>query len=263
MTDLTSPENARRRLREVLRGHDRFLYDLEDIGGAAIFGGAARDLLTMQPREFDRDVDIVVDGDPEELAAVCSRYGAQRNRFGGYRVLSGSRPFDVWALSNTWAFAEGFSDDRSLTGLCRTTYFSSDSIVYDLKEGKLHHSDGYWENIRRRRIDLVLPQNPNPLGAVLRTMTFAMVHGFALSFSLARHTFDLSRSFSKSEWSLLASGITRGQRTQAPTYFWGCLASYVESESAEDFWFQRSKIGTAHQLELHFPDASRPLKPYR
>jgi len=188
---LRDAEVVARRARVVLRPLTSALIDLEDVGRVIVFGGALRDLCEVTPSRFFRDVDLVVDGDPAEVAAVCERLGGKRNRFGGYRLSVQGRLLDVWALSRTWAIVEGLVPLSGIESLLQTTYFSTDSIAYSTNCGRVYAAPDYFEKRRRREVELVLAQNPHPTGALLRTLKLLFAQRAALSWTLARQTEEL------------------------------------------------------------------------
>ena len=76
---------------------------------AVLFGGTLRSLLVSRVFESrfgrPRDVDVVIAGVP--LSDLEDRFRDilnRRTRFGGLQLRSGSWQFDMWPVSETWAF---------------------------------------------------------------------------------------------------------------------------------------------------------------
>lgn len=136
-----------------------------------VFGGALRDISLHGALSFVGDVDTVVQvHDGEALMEVLGRYEAVQNKFGGHRVRFGRWNFDVWEVSRTWAFAEGVVEAHGPLSLLETTFFNWDAILYDWRSGSLHHGQDYFSDLSQRYLELVLEENPNAVGALVRTL---------------------------------------------------------------------------------------------
>ena len=188
----------RRRARRVLARYSNgdlkpILKDLARFGEIGIFGGLLRDSALNVPTRFRSDIDLVVVVDDE---VRFDRYFRDRdsrlNRFGGYRLglaLGGS--IDVWPLHRTWAFQRGILRGSCLRDLIETTYFSWDAIVYSWTAQRLYCREDYLENIQHGLVDIVLRENPNPVGALVRTMRLLVSGRAGIRWRLARHTCEL------------------------------------------------------------------------
>jgi hypothetical protein len=136
-----------------------------------VFGGALRDISLLGAPSFASDVDTVVHvHDREVFTDILGRYEAVQNKFGGHRVRFGRWSFDVWEVSRTWAFAEGFVEARSPLSLLETTFFNWDAILYDWRSGSLHYGQNYFSDLSQKYLELVLEDNPNAVGALVRTL---------------------------------------------------------------------------------------------
>lgn len=134
------------------------------------------------------------------LDNYCESRSGTKNRFGGYRlVLPRGGRIDVWPLQRTWAFRQGVRRGSSLADLVGTTYFSWDSIVYDLKSGRIHCRNDYVPKIESGIVDIELPDNPYPLGALVRTLRLIASSKANLTSRLARHTLELFQCHSISD----------------------------------------------------------------
>ncbi|MFN0263371.1 hypothetical protein ACKTEK_05765 [Tepidamorphus sp. 3E244] len=149
----------------------RFIDEVSDCADVFVFGGALRDISLFGSPGFSSDVDTVVQvHDAEALVGLMGRYQAVRNRFGGHRVRFGRWNFDVWEVSRTWAFAEGVVEAHSPLSLLETTFFNWDAILYDWRSGSLHHGENYFPDLSNKYLELVLQDNPNAVGALVRSL---------------------------------------------------------------------------------------------
>jgi hypothetical protein len=144
---------------------------LEPVGEVGIFGGMPRDFARASGGgPFDSDVDVVVDAPADALDEVLHPMGADRNRFGGYRLRHGRFDFDIWALERTWAVSTGHVAVRSLTDLVKTTFFDCDAVVYHCRSGTISRSNSFWSNLHRGIVDINLQANPHQVGTLARTL---------------------------------------------------------------------------------------------
>jgi hypothetical protein len=187
-------EQLERRVRDVLASYSRgelaaFLTRLGDLGDLAIFGGVLRDVALQTPSEFKSDIDIVVIPKHErQFDRFFEKQGAASNKFGGYRIQLSRGSVDAWPLARTWAFRTGLRRGDKLSDLLGTTYYSWDSIAYWVQRGMLYCRPTYLADIAHRVIDLELPENPNPLGIIVRTLRLLATASVSLRWGLAMHT---------------------------------------------------------------------------
>lgn len=136
------------------------------------FGGLVRDINLFTIKGFYSDVDIVTDATNVELDALmnkfASKYLIERNKFGGYRIEGVRWKFDIWCISNTWAFKKELVPYDGVKSLLKTTFLNWDSVLFDLRRFKLICDDSYLESLRNGILDLVLCETPNELGGVVR-----------------------------------------------------------------------------------------------
>jgi predicted nucleotidyltransferase len=189
-----SPKVLRERVRTVVKRYAQgqlvpLLDDLSGLGEVVLFGGVLRDLALRCPSSFRSDVDLViVSAHERDFDHFFEGRPARINRFGGYRVMLPQGSVDVWPLQRTWAFRTGALSGTSPRDLLRTTYFSWDAIAYSWQTGRLFCRPSYLQEIRSRVVDLEFPDNPYPLGAVVRTLRLLASGKAGISFRLARHT---------------------------------------------------------------------------
>ena len=149
-------------LREVLTK------DFFKLGGVAVIGGLVRDFARGGRSAFKSDVDLVIDGNADEVSRFAARVQAQPNRFGGYGYAVGPWKIDFWALEKTWAFTEGHVAVKNLADVVQCTFFDWDAAIYDLRNKRIACADGYLDRIRSRQIEIALRSNPEELGNLLR-----------------------------------------------------------------------------------------------
>jgi predicted nucleotidyltransferase len=145
-----------------------FLSDAMPQGDLYLFGGIIRDLALFGKRGFDSDVDIVVEGEWEHCVKYLEAQGAHRNKFGGYRLSVAGWPVDVWNAEETWAIRQGIVAYKGIGSLTETTVLNWDAILMNWKSRSFVHKSRYLQDIRDRTLDVVLEENPNPLGMAVR-----------------------------------------------------------------------------------------------
>ncbi len=145
-----------------------FLLDALPHGELYLFGGILRDLALLGRRGFNSDVDLVVEGDWMHCAKYLQSLGAHRNKFGGFRLLVAGWPVDIWNAEETWAIREGIVDYKGIISLTETTVLNWDGILMNWRNQSFVCSPQYLEDLRERVLDVILTQNPNPLGTAVR-----------------------------------------------------------------------------------------------
>lgn len=174
----TSHESLIRRLRrffedapEERRPLTSFIEELNEVSSAVIFGGLIRDVCLHGVKKFKSDVDIVVRcQDSQAFERFIQSRNVQKNKFGGYRLQVSRWLVDIWEFENTWAFSNGFIDPVDEKSLLETTFFNWDAIFYDVLERQLEFRDGYFDDLSNKVLDMNLEDNPNELGAFIRTL---------------------------------------------------------------------------------------------
>lgn len=149
----------------------QFIDELSVCADVFVFGGALRDISLLGSTNFSSDVDTVVKvHDLGVFMDILGRHKAVQNKFGGHRVRFGRWNFDIWEVSRTWAFLEGVVEARGPLSLLETTFFNWDSILYNWRTGSLHHGRNYFSDLSKKYLELVLEENPNTTGALVRTL---------------------------------------------------------------------------------------------
>lgn len=153
---------------QTLGGFIDFLAASVPRGEVYLFGGVLRDLALLGREGFKSDVDIVVEGDWKEFVRWLDVFGARRNRFGGYRVRIGNWPIDVWNAEETWAIRRGLVPYMGIMSLTKTTVLNWDAILMNWRTRRFICNESYLDDLRGRILDIVLEDNPNPLGMAVR-----------------------------------------------------------------------------------------------
>ena len=166
---------------------------------AYLFGGVLRDIALFGIRDFDSDIDIVCTWADDHLREAVSRFAPENNGFGGFRIRTARWTVDLWRAQNTWAFRRGIVQYHSVESLLRTTITNWESILYRLESGRVLCPPNYFDDLSRGYIDIVLGQNPNPLGMSVRLMrlyaekqatVFSSQATTLLSAAMSRYTFE-------------------------------------------------------------------------
>lgn len=152
----------------TLSGFIDFLSSSLPGGDVYIFGGVLRDLALFGKSGFNSDVDLVVEGDWREFVGYLESCGAKRNRFGGYRLQVGEWPIDIWNAKETWAIRQGFVEYSGIGSLINTTVLNWDAILMNWRTKRFVCDQRYLISLRERALDIVLEENPNPMGMAVR-----------------------------------------------------------------------------------------------
>jgi len=145
-----------------------YLLDAMPSGELYIFGGVLRELALFGRKGFASDIDLVVEGDWSNVRQYLEELGAIQNRFGGFRLSIDNWPIDLWHARETWAIRKGFVRYNGIQSLTRTTILNWDAILLDWRSKQIICSKDYFAHIRNQIMDVVLSENPNPLGAAVR-----------------------------------------------------------------------------------------------
>jgi hypothetical protein len=177
---------AKLHLVQVLRG-------IRDQGWRAfLFGGTLRDLMLGGAGIIPRDIDVVVDGvSTERIAARFADHVRRRTRFGGLHLNVHGWTFDIWPLSETWAFQEGLVRPTGFSSLTRTTFLNVEGAVAELsaRPGRRRrvYERGFLDSLRSRVLEINLEDNPFPALCVVRGLITAARLDFKVGPSLARY----------------------------------------------------------------------------
>jgi hypothetical protein len=173
---------------------------------AFLFGGTLRDLMVFGASKQPRDVDIVIAGaTTDELADVFGDLLCKRTRFGGLHLQSRGWMFDIWPLSDTWAFhqPEYAGSNTDFANLPRTTFLNVEAIAVELAttRGKTRrvYEHGFFEALREQKLEINFEENPFPSLCVVRTLVTAARLQFSIGPKLAKYLVHYGKIFSAEE----------------------------------------------------------------
>lgn len=146
----------------------QFLIDSLPDGDVYLFGGVLRDLALLGSKGFSSDVDVVVEGEWKASATYLEHLGAVKNKFGGYRLEVAGWKVDVWNAKETWAIKQGLIPYQGIASLTQTTVLNWDAVLMNWRTRAIIFREGYLDQIQSRILDVVLEQNPDPLGMAVR-----------------------------------------------------------------------------------------------
>lgn len=175
-----------------------FIDGLSTINNILIFGGCIRDIALNGVSNFSSDIDLVFCGSQESLNKSVP-VSFQKNKFGGFRGNVGKWQVDIWPIKSTWAFKNEHVKFASNEDLLKTTITNWDAIFYSWNTEKLSYRKDYFQDLCEGYLELVLPQNPNLIGCIVRIIRYfllkeAKIFSPALSRFLSFHLSNLSDS---------------------------------------------------------------------
>ena len=137
-------------------------------GDVYLFGGLLRDMALFGRKGFNSDIDLVVEGSWDHCVRFLEYSGANKNKFGGYRLKVDGWPIDIWNARETWAIKHGLVEYSGIQSLTETTMLNWDAILMNWRTKSFISCEGYLEAVKERQLDIVLEKNPNPLGMAVR-----------------------------------------------------------------------------------------------
>lgn len=165
-----------------------------------VVGGTLRDLMVGSPQGkyhyfVPRDIDLVVLAPSIEALEACFPKGLirRRTRFGGLHLVkefaSGFEVhFDVWPLSETWAFKE-YGIEAKMLNFPSTPFLNLDAIAIEVfpKRGSAAkiYEHGFFKAVASKLIDINFEPNPYPDICAIRSLITAAKLHFSLSRKLA------------------------------------------------------------------------------
>ena len=161
---------------------------------AFLCGGAVRDILLSDDRNsiIPRDLDIVLGyAEIENVAASFSDCTKRWNSYGGVSIQVKDWSIDMWPLQKTWAFQKKYVEGRGFSDFPKTTFLNIEAVAIQLfgKRGQRRaiYSNGFFEAILNKTIEINLKENPNPAACVVRSLSLAKKFKFAIGPKLARY----------------------------------------------------------------------------
>jgi hypothetical protein len=137
-------------------------------GDVYLFGGFLRDIAIQGRRNFSSDVDIVIEGDWNRCIRYLDKLGASKNKFGGYRHAIAHQDIDIWHAPETWAIKHQRVKYENISSLLKTTILNWDAILMNWRTKNILMNIEYIDDIRERHLDIVLTDNPDPIGMAVR-----------------------------------------------------------------------------------------------
>ncbi|UZE12323.1 nucleotidyltransferase domain-containing protein [Pseudomonas sp. B21-053] len=165
-----TPEKYRAPLRNEVAEFITHVSNSLAYGDIYLFGGVLRDLALLGRGGFNSDIDLVVDGDWNGCAKILLAYGARKNKFGGYRLDISGWPIDIWSAKETWAIKQGLVEYKDISSLTNTTVLNWDAILMNWRTGEFICRENYLDELKERMMDIVLIDNPNPVGMMVRVL---------------------------------------------------------------------------------------------
>lgn len=165
-------------------------------GDVYLFGGVLRDLAMYGRAGFSSDIDLVVEGDWTHLESYLVSKGAIRNKFGGFRLTVAGWPVDIWNAEGTWAIRNELVKYDGIPSLTETTVTNWDAILMSWRTGQFVFRRRYFEQMAKRELDIVLEENPNPLGMAVRVLRhFCQKDAMCITTKAAQYLADCARRF--------------------------------------------------------------------
>lgn len=161
---------------------------------AFLLGGAVRDiLLSQKPNSLvPRDLDIVLGYAPvKKVAASFPDCRRKWNCYGGVSIEIKDWSLDIWSLQKTWAFQKKHVEGKSFRDLTKTTFLDIEAVAVELfsRKGQKRtiYSNGFFEAILNKTIEINLEDNPNPRTCIIRALRLAKKFKFAIGPKLAKY----------------------------------------------------------------------------
>ena len=180
---LSAESSSRAKLRETL------LPVREGGWHVYLFGGLLRDLMW---KDCPRDVDLVVaDDHMESILQWLSPKSHHRNRFGGIKVHDNGWDFDIWSVSQTWAFQQSSHwPSKSFADLPSTTFLNVEAIAMELwpsSNERCIYEKGFCSAFEHRTVEINYADNPYPDFSIARAIFIAAKLRFNIGTELTKY----------------------------------------------------------------------------
>jgi len=176
--------------------HFPHLYSvLEDIRNsnypAFLCGGAVRNFL-LSNNSIPRDLDIILgDVSRERLETLFPGHVKGETSLGGIKLQVKNWLIDMWPIQDTWAFKGGRVAGKEFSDYPKITFLDIDAIAIQLfskkRQKRIIYSNGFFEAIANRTIELNFDENPAPAGCIVRALQIARKFNFAIGPKLAHY----------------------------------------------------------------------------
>lgn len=171
---------------------------LEQIGDIYLIGGVLREFLDHATISELRDIDVIINIKYRDLWAIMlNKYKLRSNRFGGHKLVCAGLLIDAWPIEQTWAFREKIvkcSPDQYVSMLPETVFLNIDGIIYNWEEEKWYDTK-YRQALATKTLDVVLPQNPQILLNIVRSLVLKQRYDMNLSHALEKIIYEEFKKF--------------------------------------------------------------------
>jgi len=177
-----------------------FITDAIPDGDVYLFGGVLRDLALLGKKGFNSDIDLVVEGNWSHLVTHLLHLKASKNKFGGYRLMLGGWPIDIWNAKDTWAIKQRIVPYKGISSLINTTVLNWDAILMNWRTREFICKNNYFDELSSRVLDIILVENPNPLGMATRVFRhFCLKDAKKITPSAVRYMANCAKYYSFEE----------------------------------------------------------------
>lgn len=178
-----------------------FLEELSKFSKIYIFSGVIRNFF-IEYKETARDIDIVYQGDDEELNNFLRFYNYKINSFNGYKITLAGFTIDLWKVESTWAIKNQKHKEKGELGelfdeyvLPYSTFFNFSSIIFDYYAKVFVYTKDFKDFLETRILDLVLESNPLPELCIVNTIYYKEKFKLKISEKLKRYCINKFKNY--------------------------------------------------------------------
>ena len=159
---------------------------------AYLCGGALRNLV-LGGKRLPRDLDIVINfASLGELEKEFSGFPCRPTNLGGICLQIHDWSIDIWPLSETWALKQNSQRKQAdIFAFLQTTFLNIDAIAVQLftrtKKKRDIYSNGFFEAIENKCIEVNLAENPNPSVCIVKALVLRYKFGFQMGAKLSTY----------------------------------------------------------------------------
>ena len=225
-----------------------FITDAMPDGDVYLFGGILRDLALFGKKGFNSDIDLVVEGNWSHFVSYLDSLNAHKNKFGGYRLTIARWPVDIWSAKETWAIKHGFIQYKGISSLTETTVLNWDAILMNWRTKNFICRENYFEEIYTRSLNVVLEQNPNPLGMAVRVFRHLYLKDAEkISKSAATYLANCTKKYSFEEIKMSEISSYRNSVIELKLYK---FFQYLDVSESQYLWYQFNMVSDIVTNEL-------------
>ena len=158
---------------------------------AFLCGGAVRNFLLCN-NSIPRDLDIILGYvSRERLETLFPDHIKGKTSLGGLKLQVKDWSIDMWPIQDTWAFKEKEVGGKGFSDYPKTVLLNIDAIAIQLfskrRQKREIYSEGFFEAIAERTIELNSEENPAPAECIVRALHIANKFKFVIGPRLARY----------------------------------------------------------------------------